>query len=658
LTEPTVNKPKRTRLRTVLGPPRPTMVKGQSSPAKLHGMLAVRPFPKPSPMVEQTEVIIEDDVTMYDILEPVTPHVRSVKRPTSGSVTPHQKAIFDNLLGNSSASNTPSIPSISGLQLTDRKPRSLLTGLSRSSSDIPQTNHSRKPRLVDTLIQAVSSPEEENSESGEETEDDITKFSAASGPTIYMGRRKRKISISGVYEKDAGVQNPARSQALQATLLLNNNTKITYAKQRSYVEDNNLEDKLFSSMDFDDVPGLNGFGSSNKPSSRSEDEDDPTSQVRGIHELRKQGQSHKFQLEAQSAIDDISGKGGLGNSVRRSAMVDFCTKLVDEDYVEQLLESFLGHQFLSCLKSKGEIIFDFAATAAIAFILKTEPGYTILDQIQRSDIMETLTRLLDSATDVLRIAKDRKTNLSRIGQESVAQLRALVQDSSIWASENPDKVTPQILSMKVLELLVLALRKAGSTEALLHEDVISRLLDISSDPCNRLKLGKESPQDLITLSATFSIMEAVSISKERQATWSNDVVRRLVDMMPVLFDASVASPIKLAIRLCMNLTNNKPKACDAFAAPSFVKPLVRSICHRFTVLSGQIDDEQRSELLEGLILSLGAMINLAEFSDQSRASVVDGDDELVDALSNIFLEGSERAAQVRFCLHLCGKVYH
>ena len=40
-------------------------------------------------------------------------------------------------------------------------------------------------------------------------------------------------------------------------------------------------------------------------------------------------------------------------------------------------------------------------------------------------------------------------------------------------------------------------------------------------------------------------------------------------------------------------------------------------------------------------------MNLAEFSDSARLSIVQGDNGLIDELVKIFLEGSERAEQVR-----------
>ena len=73
------------------------------------------------------------------------------------------------------------------------------------------------------------------------------------------------------------------------------------------------------------------------------------------------------------------------------------------------------------------------------------------------------------------------------------------------------------------------------------------------------------------------------------------------------------------------------------------------IIHSFTQVASQ-QNEENAEVSEGLILALGAMINLAELSDQARMSVVVEGDDLIDALATTFLAGSERAAQVCLCL--------
>jgi hypothetical protein len=98
----------------------------------------------------------------------------------------------------------------------------------------------------------------------------------------------------------------------------------------------------------------------------------------------------------------------------------------------------------------------------------------------------------------------------------------------------------------------------------------------------------------------------------------------------------------LAVKLCMNLTNNKPKACQPFSAKAFVQPLMHSIIEKFQSINTGLALEKRTEVSDSLILSLGAAINLAELSDQMRLNTADD----IETLVEIFLEGLKRASQV------------
>jgi hypothetical protein len=95
----------------------------------------------------------------------------------------------------------------------------------------------------------------------------------------------------------------------------------------------------------------------------------------------------------------------------------------------------------------------------------------------------------------------------------------------------------------------------------------------------------------------------------------------------------------------MNLTNNKPKACLQFSEFEFIQSLLQSIVQRFKLLQAGVGGTQRTEVLDTLILSLGAMINLTEHSDEARRNVDDGGD-LVESLVKIFVEGSARTTEV------------
>jgi hypothetical protein len=640
---------KRARVPTRSNATKPHITKGQSSPASLHTMLAVRSLPKSTPVPHvQPEAPLEDE-TMYDIPEFATPLARAPKPNIPGSVTPRQQALFSNLLGDSSESS-PSMPSISRLRLTEQRPRPGLAALNRSSSDIPQSAHARKGRLIDTLKQAASSSDED-SESDEETEEDIAEIPAVSAPTESVTQSQSTTQATSD-KMDLDSDAASNSQASHAAVHLPSGSKRTYAKERSMLEENNLEDALMLAMDVDDSLGL---GSSNREASASEDGEE-LSQVRGINELRSQGQQYRFRSEASASIDDISEKGGLNSSQRRSAVMEIATRMADSAYVGQLLESSLTASLLRSIAPSGEIMFDLSAAVVVLFILQTRPGYAVLNQIYQSKVLGTLDKLMMSnfsSFDIHRIAKDRKTNMSMTARDSVAEFRAVILDV-VWPEAKPEKVTPQLVALKVLEHLVLGLRKAGNTETVVGEATISRILDAATVPSQHLKAGMMSTQDHLTLSTAFSILEALSVSHGKQVTWSNETLSRLANMTPILFETSSESPIRLVIRLCMNLTNNKPQACQMFAWPSFVLPLLRLIGRNYQLLAIELEVERRNSVLEDLILSLGAMINLAEYSDQARASVVRDGNELIDELVTVFLEGSARAEQVSTCMSMQG----
>ncbi|KAF2637840.1 hypothetical protein P280DRAFT_472000 [Massarina eburnea CBS 473.64] len=638
-----VNKPARTRLRTGPAPPKASITKGQSSPAQLHSMLVDRSKPKPKPAAQPAPALPEssfDDETMCEPQE-TTPPKKSKKMAVPGSVTPRQKTLFQNLLDDSSDSATP-MPDLKALKITARKPGSIAS-LLRSSSDIPQSAHTRKSRLIDMLKQAASSSDEESeSESDEEAEEEIIDIPSvsASAKTINNGPSQvgsRDASNAMDIDSDTAGNSPAS----QAATKLHTGGKRTYAKQRSYLEEqgDNMEDLLNNILDDE----IGGFETRNQ-SSLSEDED--ITGMHDIHNLRNTGQQQKFNQEVDFAIDDIAGEG-LNASQRRGAMMEFATLLADKNYVGQLLESPLTSRLLRSLSSNDEIIFDVAAAVAVLFILQKRPGGAILEEIHQSPIIATLGKLFGSkfaSMDIHRISKERKTNMSLRARETVAEFRTLLLNSSIWSTEKPDKVSPQLLATKVLELLVVGLRQTGNAEALLDENMVAKVVDVASGPCQRLEAGKATVQDHLLLDTAFSALESLSVFKE--AAWSNDLMSRLADMMPAVFEtADNASPTRLAIRLCINLTNDKPKACKIFSRPAFIQPLLRSIGHNFKLLVNEVDAGRRTEINEDLIFSLGAMINLAECSEKARASAINDGDDVVEDLVQIFLEGSERADQ-------------
>ncbi|KAH8725216.1 wings apart-like protein regulation of heterochromatin-domain-containing protein [Phaeosphaeriaceae sp. PMI808] len=626
----------RTRTRIVPVLTQTSMLKGHSSPATLHNMLRERQELKPSPIAE---MLLEDE-TMYEIQEMKTP-VRPTPNPAPGSVTPRQKALFGSLLGTSSSSTT-SMPSIGALQLTDRKPRSLLGALSRSKSDITWSAHARKASLITNLNPAHSSSDDEGSES--ESEDDsggkVEEHTTSKNVMNKSSTNEPKSQhASEIVPKniDIDAEVAADSQTSQTTSGFSNRPKFTYANARSYLQETNPEDNFLMAMDLDDPVS---FRSQTRDSQTEEEEE--ASQVRANHELKRQGQNATFMWENEMLIDDISLKSS--NSIRRSAILELCNKMMSETFAHELLNSSLAHQFLKNIASNGEIIFDVAAAVATIFMLRAGPTSTILDQVYRSDLMSFLVKLLENGNDIRKIAKNRATNLSRIAQDAVLTFRSTVLASTIWSPSNPDVLTPQLVALKALDALTLALRSSGSTESTISQDTIARLVEIASHTSERRTTGKKDAECNLVLGLIFSVLEMVSITRQKQAVWSAHILQRLAGSMPVSFQIGDVLTVTMAVKLCMNLTNHNPKACRHFSEPPFVQSLVQSIVDRLRLWLSGTEEAQRNELNDTLLLSLGAMLNLTEHSNLARVNIDDGK-QLIDSLVETFVEGSGRSAQ-------------
>ena len=638
--ETTINKPKRTRQLTVPVFTQRTIKKGQSSPAQLSSMLPNRSLAKASPILEVPE---GEDETMYEIPDPLATPLRPSKNTTSGSVTPRQKALFSNLLGESS-SKTP-ISGISALRLTGKNPKTLLGGLARSKSDLTYSAQARKTRLIDNLKHADGSSEDEGNDDTSDADSEASSDSRLRQERFEKRKPHKRLEkpdetrlLADAYSEDMDVEAElaVETQASQAVSTFGSRAKFTYAKARSFLEEANPEDALLISMGLDDDLG---FELPNK-NSASEDDDDPASQVQAHHVLKMKGQQNRFNDDVRMYIDDLPVASG--NPVRRNAMLELCSRMEDEAFTSQLLDSTLANQFFDSMASNGEIIFDFAAAVAMIFLLEIGSTSVVLDQIYRTGIIASLVTLTSNELDMQTIAKNRKTNLSKMAVGSVITVCDKLLASSIWSNLALDKVTPRLVALKALESIVVGLRRSGNADSIFDQGMISTIVDMAPTiPEDR----SVRPEEVTTLRMVMSILESVSVSRQKPSLWPMKTLERLADIMPIVFDLDEASSIMLAVKLCMNLTNNRPKACLPFSGHVFIQSLAAVMVRNFTRLHSEVKHEERTTVLEVLILSLGAWINLAEFSDQARLNV-DGADELLGTLVKMFLEGSERAARV------------
>ncbi|TKA80016.1 hypothetical protein B0A49_00716 [Cryomyces minteri] len=481
----------------------------------------------------------------------------------SGTTTPRQAELWDQLLAGDQVSATSSFPESQNMAtLVRRSPRhrSLVRKtIVRCASERPQTNYKRRVRLVDTLLSAApSSEDDEDSDSADEER--------INGTPQLRSRLSRKPT-------NEMSQNSATSSALasQSLTVAETGLKVTYARTRSYLRDETLENEMLfdTPLEAPTPPkavrsklGLTASQSQPLSVFDSDMNDAPgsnTTGIRSIHELRANGVSHSFTHEIFSLLDDLEDGSTSARSRRRSALLELATKLSDKLFVHRFVEQGFDQRLLASVADSVDPIVSFTMAAVHAFTLDADVSEHSIRSIYEYGGIVKLVALLDTDSDINKMARERRCNMSKVALSTLGDFRNLLQNSSLWKTGKPSVVSPRNIALRGLELLVRRMRELRSTDELLDDIAIEKLLHIAQLPFATPKMSVTPPDSAMNL-------EGLGTASEGD------------------------------------------------------------------------DEPSNSELL---LLSLGTLINLAEFSDAARQAVPDAE---LAKLVRGFLDGQERVS--------------
>jgi hypothetical protein len=586
------------------------MNNGSSAPAALFSMIR-DPASPPTDSSENTTLPstpnrIESDVN----LPPNTPLPRISATPATtiriGSVTPRQKQLWGKLLDSDSDSSdgASGLPPISELQLSGKSAHKT-PAFNRSSSDVPQTAYSRRVRLIDSL--------------------------KASVPTVEEDEEMYDASDLDVEESEAGSSQPNTKLpkvALKPTL------KVTYAQQRSYLEPKTEEaafDQLVEEL-------TQSSGSYSQPQNLEDEDDSQQAVARGFHDLRAAGSNLRLSDMFDNLVNDIESTAN-SLSIRRSALMELATKVMDQTALTFFLDRGYDRRLIKALDDISDTISNFIITAAIALMVEGGASSSVMHNIRRSRWQANAVGMFDADTDIAKLVRERRNNLSRMAQSSVLDFKDAIVNSKLWMVSPPKTLSPRLMALKCLELMVRKIREHGSQDVLLDENTIGRLLAIADSQI------RQEHDDSVALGLVLSTLESSTTTPathKKPTGWPTKLVTTFSQLLPPLLSRPCGD---LALRLSLNLTNEDSRACDVFGSPSITQPLLQSINEHFGRLTDRLDPEEKTTALDRLTLCLGAMINLAEFSDRVRLSVIDGNDDLLNGAVQLFLIGRERIGQ-------------
>ncbi|KAL9093305.1 MAG: hypothetical protein Q9165_004046 [Trypethelium subeluteriae] len=649
-----------------------TFASSLSAPAVLHNMLendATIPLPTKKaanagniPLNRKTSSPIVEKMELDPV--PSTPPSLSPDRSETPSQmllnTPRQNLLWQNLLKDDDdlqiKDPRPGKRSVTGTNSAVER-ASRVTGPLRS---MPQPtvkpNASLPPRrtkLVQSLIGHrprldPSSEEEEESDDGSSEPEDII---MEEPPQSFATAEAEGVKS---VPPEVFTRRPGMTQI--------GGPKITYAEKRSFLSTAQPDIDQILNAPLDDF----GFGSQSQQSmvhpqssvmqnsqdlmeEESQEEEGPS--MRSAHELQALGSNRRFVDKLDALLDDVNGSHGTAKSAQRSALLELGEKMMAKDFLTRLLHLDYDRKLFSYFTGRVDPIADFIWTAMVAIIAGGGASAHVLQRMCETNLAGSLVCQLTATRSIAATSKERKLNMSRIAREDLMKFRESLCQESIWGPHLPHSLSPRLMALKSLDLLIRKSRESDYMNAILRDEHVKSLVSICYEGTKGTEVASQPSDHDLEAELALSILESDSIhlaGATAESNWTSETLRHLAGSTTALLGASETDGgtiESLLLRLLLNLTNNNSNVCEIFGSSDIVAALATSVTLKFAEPFDRLPEETRASLLDRLILCLGTLINLAEFSEKARMSLVADGDDVVQGLLDTFAVGLERSTQ-------------
>lgn len=603
-------------------------------------------------------------------IAPATPPRGS--RPPNGITTPHQRGLWSLLLPGTNQIDSPGALDLPGLKIEDKRSKSKSRDKRGASAQkaLDESDRGARRRLVDGLqhrraasvIKNMHDDEEISTDSECEDEEAVdilqdlntgSTFNSHGFPT----NSAKQVSGMHVSESYSNSQPVPINQGLGA--------KATYARQRSYLTEGDMID--ISAFDLPLLEDSAAMRRSRRgatkvvharlPHAQSEIEcpdealDSQGPALRSIHELRKAGGNNRLVGEIEAMMEDVCDEGSSSLSLRRSRLLELIERLQEPS----LRQVFIDHEFdcrlLARTNNSKDVVENLFLSAAILQLLSGPISTPLLNRINSPPIIQYLVDLLEMGQDTTSASSARTLNMSK---NAHLALKAFCQSfivSSVWSTVKPTTLTARAVALQCLERLIRQTREAGFVNDILPPHGLCRIAQFLEEPLFGTSLPSLNTPT-VEFQLAISILESCTIANKdgvHNEIWSGRTLNAVLDLLPMLttrFTEASETLRSLALRLYLNLTNNNPELCEAFSRAD----VLRSICD---IVISQFANVARSTSqaleLDSLILSLGSLINLAEWCEAVRNSTLElpnKDSSYLDQFVKIFTANSNKTAEV------------
>lgn len=566
---------------------------------------------------------------------------------------------------------------------------------SRHIFDVPKLEPTQRPQILGSPVQKLRnitkhlSPIKKPGQSVQQAPGTVSRtrlvdalgskrrYSSDSSDSESGGRRSISRSPSAVLDEPDhhGLTNPRRAPA--------SSQKLTYARQRSFLTEANRGDggeidplgDLTTPLIPESPPKLAKFNSSTSWDLDEDDDGNATRTIRSVYELRQAGSNARHQGVIETIFEDLEDESA-SVSCKRSGLMQLCSRLGDYQFAHKFLTSSLDKRLAKCTSGLSDVVSAFLLAYIYALLLSTGPASPIVLRTCNAQIARVAPLLLREKRDIMTVAKHGDAKMTKAGYNDLNELQGKMPTSKVWAETKPRMLSPQVLALRCTELTIRRIRETGDTVDALTIPVLRQVVE--------LLLQQEltdKPDDLLTLELSLSILESYTVGVGQQLEPRQEsILRSLSQLGPLLADLTRRSKTSvrrrqlqgLEIRLILNITNNNSRLCEDFSTPELIRALsdivltdFGSVAEELQVVAagattvatgkGKVNGngnvgEKKESLLDTVILALGALINLTEWSGQARELAMelrtDGDTTLLDGFVRLFREGWEGVSEV------------
>ncbi|TGO31056.1 hypothetical protein BPAE_0002g01500 [Botrytis paeoniae] len=559
-------------------------------------------------------------------------------------IYPKATKLWDALDNETPETTMSSADELSLVVSTPKRVYPIVRKLSKTAAFAKPANLTPRKRLIDSLVEQT--PREDLDD-----EDDDDNESGNEHDNSQLEDHFQHLNNSRAQSLAPEVPTfTAPAQASQGPPIAG--PKFTYSRQRSMLVEEDMMEQFAFDMPLEtpqssqrrrgSIPSLKPL-SSFREEEQQEDEAASTA-IRTIHELRQAGANSRFADEVEDLLDRIGRPSIKLSSMRRSGLLDLGLKMKDKAFVRQFRAHGAEQRLFIDIGQEADIVSGFLMTSLITPILAEGSAPLVVSQLQQQGIAKLLGRLISVEKSFVSVIKERKTNMSKMAQKSMAAYHDSLLSIPAWKDLSPRELSPRTLALKCLELMVRQCREAGDASDIISEELNTSLFEIlklsNSDAAWDFPHGTEAVDFYLTLS-TLESHSLVSRIAQDETIW----IHQLLPIIGNTLNTALNRPLEsfgeqqiLALKLTVNVTNHNPKACDAIVDSDLMFTILCIIVAKFKSMSSLWAEEEIVVAVDNLILLIGAMINFALWSTKALQNINDFAgtgrdplDELVDS---------------------------